>query len=217
MKKPERFTKKLLVEGNDDQHVIWALCEKFRVRENFDVIDCGGIEQLLTQIPVRYKQSNVEIVGIIIDADVNINSRWDSLKDILTSLGFTIPNEIPIDGFIAKNIENKTVGVWIMPNNQLNGMLEDFISFLVPKDDKLMPIVDSTLENLESNNLNRYSLTHKSKVKIHTWLSWQESPGMPMGLAITKRFLTTDNSNCFFLINWLSKLFKELVNREMAL
>lgn len=56
MKRSEKFKKKLLVEGNDDQHVIWALCEKFGVVENFDVIDCEGVENLLNQIPVRFKQ-----------------------------------------------------------------------------------------------------------------------------------------------------------------
>ena len=42
----ERFKKKLLVEGNDDQHVIWALCEKYSVKESFDVVDCSGIDSL---------------------------------------------------------------------------------------------------------------------------------------------------------------------------
>ena len=42
MKIKEKYTQKLLVEGNDDQHVIWALCEKFNIPEVFDVIDCGG-------------------------------------------------------------------------------------------------------------------------------------------------------------------------------
>ena len=43
MKVKEKFLKKLLVEGNDDQHVIWALCEKYKIPETFDVIACGGI------------------------------------------------------------------------------------------------------------------------------------------------------------------------------
>lgn len=213
MKKPERFKKKLLVEGNDDQHVIWALCDKFGIYENFDVIDCEGVENLLNQIPVRFKQSSIETVGIIIDADTDIGSRWNSLNHILSLQGFIMPNEIPKDGFITKNIESKTVGVWIMPNNQLDGMLEDFISFLVPKDDNLMPIVDSTLEYLESNDLNRYSLTHKAKAKIHTWLSWQEDPGTPMGLAITKRYLTVYNGDCLSFNRWLSRLFEENVKQ----
>ena len=34
------FNKQLLVEGNDDMHVIMALCQKFTVAQNFEIIDC---------------------------------------------------------------------------------------------------------------------------------------------------------------------------------
>ena len=203
----EKFSSQLLVEGNDDQHVIWALCVKFNLKQNFEVIDCKGIERLYGQIPVRFKQSGINTIGIIVDADTNLQSRWTSLKSLLTAQGFNIPNDLPANGLILSNTDNKRIGVWIMPNNNLNGMLEDFISFLVPKDDKLLPIVNATLQNLEDNHLNKYSITHKSKAAIHSWLSWQEEPGTPMGLGITKRYLTKDEETCLQLTNWLKALF----------
>jgi hypothetical protein len=155
MKKPEYF-KMLLVEGKDDLHVIKTLCQRFEVPENFDVIDCEGIEKLLAQISVRYKQSNINTIGIVIDADTDLVGRWSSLKHILSFLEFRLPQEIPKEGFITKNKDDKKVGIWIMPNNKLDGMLEDFMSFLIPKEDRLMTIVDSTLESLEQNNLNKW-------------------------------------------------------------
>jgi hypothetical protein len=203
----EKFSSQLLVEGNDDQHVIWALCVKFNLKQNFEVIDCKGIEKLYEQIPVRFKQSGINTIGIIVDADTNLQSRWTSLKGLLTTQGFTMPEELPAEGLILSNADNKRIGVWIMPNNNLNGMLEDFISFLVPKDDQLLPIVNATLQNLEDEKLNKYSITHKSKAAIHSWLSWQEDPGTPMGLGITKRYLTTDEETCLQLTNWLTALF----------
>lgn len=206
MKVREKYNQKLLLEGNDDKHVVWALCEKCSITESFDVIDCEGINNLLEQIPQRFKQSNIRTVGIIVDADSDIKNRWISLKSTLELLGFVLPIEIPVEGLIAKN-NGITVGVWIMPNNNLNGMLEDFISFLVPKDDKLLPIVTSTLNDIEAKNLNSYPLIHKSKAIIHTWLSWQEDPGTPMGLSITKRYLNTNVQTCEKLMNWLNNLF----------
>lgn len=208
MKINEKYNKKLLVEGNDDQHVIWALCEKFNIPKVFDVIDCAGIDNLYKSIPVRFKQTDIEVIGIIIDADVNLNDRWTYVKNLLSNQGFKLPENLPNEGLVLSN-GNIKVGVWIMPSNNINGMLEDFISFLVPKDDKLLPIVDATLNEIENEKLNRYSLIHKSKAKIHSWLSWQEDPGTPMGLSITKRYLTTDNETCKHLIDWLQKLFVE--------
>ncbi len=107
-------------------------------------------------------------------------------------------------------MENETqkVGVWIMPNNNTNGMLEDFISFLVPENDQLMPIAESTLMEIEKCKLNKYSDIHKSKAKIHTWLAWQEEPGKPMGQSITKKYLTIENECCELFIEWIRKLFE---------
>ncbi len=203
----EKFSSQLLVEGNDDQHVIWALCVKFKLEENFEVVDCKGIDKLYEQIPVRFKQSEISTIGIIIDADADLKGRWTSLKSLLLQQGFDIPEKLPTNGLILTNEANKRIGVWIMPNNDLNGMIEDFIAFLVPKDDKLLPIVNSTLKEIEDKKLNKYSLTHKSKAAIHSWLSWQEDPGTPMGLGITKKYLTTDEETCLRLTNWLTLLF----------
>ena len=207
MKQKEQFHKKLLVEGNDDQHVIWALCEKFKVPETFDVINCDGIDNLFKQIPARLKQSHLEALAIIIDADTEIKNRWETLKSVFSKQEITLPNEIPGEGLIFK-INHLTISVWVMPNNELNGMLEDFISFLIPKEDKLLQIANQTLYAIEKEKLNNYIPAHKSKALIHTWLSWQGDPGTPMGLAITKKFLTTEEENCNKLINWLSTSFQ---------
>jgi hypothetical protein len=86
-------------------------------------------------------------------------------------------------------------------------MLEDFITFLVPQNDKLLPIVDTTLNHIETQKLHQYADTHKAKAKIHTWLAWQENPGTPLGASITKRYLSTDDKICLSFVNWLNDLF----------
>ena len=210
-------TSLLLVEGNDDFHVIHALCKQFNVSVrnlenpeggNFSVVDCKGIDNLNDRIKIIFKTSlSLTMVGVIIDADIDLQIRWNTLKTILTEQGFTFPDVMPENGLILTNEQNRTIGVWIMPNNNLNGMLEDFISFLVPTDDQLLPIVKSTLTDIEEKHLNKYTMNHKSKAEIHTWLAWQEEPGTPMGSSITKRYLTTETETCQALINWLIRLF----------
>jgi hypothetical protein len=96
-----------------------------------------------------------------------------------------------------------------MPDNQLKGMLEDFIAMLVPAADTLMPVVDCSLAYLEQNGLNLYAEAHKPKTKIRTWLAWQKDPETSRGTAISKKILETDNEICRKFIEWLTKLFKE--------
>jgi hypothetical protein len=208
MKVKEVFNKKLLVEGNDDQHVIWALCERHQIPANFDVIDCGGIDNLEKKIPIMFKVSGVEVVGIIIDADENLQLRWDALRSCLSAIGFVVPDTLPKAGLIVENALYRA-GVWIMPDNNSNGMLEDFISFLVPRGDALLPVVQSTLSSIEARKLNKYALTHKSKAAIHTWLAWQEAPGTPIGLSITKKYLTVTDVACQAFVEWIKKLFSQ--------
>jgi hypothetical protein len=51
--------------SKDDQHVIWVLCEKYKISENFDVMDCGSVNEVYKAIPVRFKQSEIDTIGII--------------------------------------------------------------------------------------------------------------------------------------------------------
>ena len=96
-----------------------------------------------------------------------------------------------------------------MPDNNNNGMIEDFIRFLIPDDDKLSNKATKILDEIENEKSNKYNLIHKPKAFIHTWLAWQESPGTPLGKAITTRYLTIENREIADkFIEWVSKLYR---------
>ena len=203
----------LLVEGNDDLHVIAALCQKFQIEENFYIEDCRGVSNLLQGLPVRLKGAGeIHTMGIVIDADIDLNSRWKEIKYILIKSGkySLIPEEFPKDGLILlpNNRDDIKIGVWIMPNNEVNGMLEDFISFLIPETDELTKPVKEALNSIETKGVNRYANIHRSKAYMHTWLAWQEEPGTPMGLAITKKYLSTSPQICNSFVEWIKKLYE---------
>lgn len=206
------MTQTLLVEGNDDRFLIYALCEKFNVKETFKVEDCQGLDNIIIGFPIRLKgDGEIKTIGIVVDADVNIQSRWRQIRDVLvnSNLYADIPEECPSDGLILLpiNPDDIKVGVWIMPNNRSNGMLEDFATFLIPKDDSLLPEVDKVLTDIETRKLNRYNPTHHSKARIHTWLAWQKDPGTPLGWAVTKKYLSATPSICQDFVNWLNALY----------
>lgn len=202
-----KLPKKLLVEGNDDLHVVLALCQNFNIPENFEIIDSKGIDNMLLQLPERVKESDVTAIGIMVDADTNIENRWNSIRSILLAQEYSVPELLPANGLVLTHADKPLVGVWIMPDNSTNGMLEDFIRFLVPHDDRLLPVIEQNLQDIESNQLNRYNPVHKSKAVIHSWLAVQEDPGTPMGLSITKRYLSANKETCQSLINWINSTF----------
>jgi hypothetical protein len=146
-----------------------------------------------------------ERIGVAVDADENLETRWKQFADILTKAGYTnIPKTPDPAGTIVYSPDLPIVGIWLMPNNQLPGKLENFISFLVPKDDALWREAESVVQNLPEK---RFQKKDEIKAHVHTWLAWQEDPGTPMGLAITKRYLQHDSEEAQSLVNWLTKLF----------
>lgn len=202
----------LMVEGNDDLHVISALCQKFDVPETFDIVDSKGIDPLLDTLPVSLKgPAETKAIGIVIDADTDMAARWNAVRKVLTDCGMygDIPESCPSEGLILDPTlpDDIRFGAWLMPDNSSDGMLENFITLLIPDNDKLLATVDRTLTEIERDKLARYSMVHHEKARIHTWLAWQKSPGTPMGQAITKHYLTTEPAICGLFIDWLNRLF----------
>jgi hypothetical protein len=199
----------LLVEGINDKAVFGSIFKHHKLPEGFKIEVKGDVEKLIRSIPVHVK-TDVKTIGIVIDADFNIDNqrnRWEAIKNKLTNIGYNVPDELNPEGTIIKNDELPVIGIWVMPDNNSDGMLEDFVTFLVPEDDELMPFVDETLIDLEEKGLNKYKGIHRAKARIHTWLAWQESPGTPMGLAITKKYLDIEKEECQIFVKWITNLF----------
>lgn len=201
-----------MVEGNNDFHVIVNLCEKCGLDNIFDPENKETINKLLEGFSVLLKGSgNLKNLGILVDADRDLNGRWNQIRRIIAASGKyeDIPIDMPREGLILSPVDSDDIkiGVWILPDNNFDGMLEDFILQLIPSDDQLLPLADSVLVALEKRELNRYNPIHRSKAKMHTWLAWQEVPGSPMGKAIGFNYIPTSSSLCHNFVDWLDRLF----------
>jgi len=93
-----------------------------------------------------------------------------------------------------------------MPDNTIPGMIEHFIGLLRPKNDVLWPLAEKVVQQVANTDC-RFPTTQMAKARIHTWLAWQKEPGMPMGQAITARYLDADAPHALRLISWIRDLF----------
>lgn len=212
MSTQEKFSYKLLVEGNNDRHVVWALCERHDFPENFDVVDCQSIDRVFSQFRLRLSiPENNQRIGVMVDADVNLEKRWNTFLSLIQATGKYDCGNVKLEknGVVLapKDAAYPIVGIWIMPDNNLNGMLEDFVVSLAQPDDILMVKADEVLNALESEGIQRYKSVHRTKAKIHTFLAWQDEPGKPMGQAITAKVLDANSPNAVAFVNWLRKLY----------
>jgi len=200
----------LLVEGNNDKHVVMSLCSHYNVNDNFAIVSCDGVNEVLKRLRLSLTNSSVyERIGIVVDADNNLVSRWNSIKEILMSGNYDVSDVEPqCDGIVIDSINGKNkVGVWLMPNNKDIGMIEDFAIKMVDVNDVLMKKAETVLTELEVEGIQKYAPVHRSKAKIHSYLAWQKDPGRPIGQSITANVLDADSPVAFSFSRWLKRLF----------
>lgn len=200
----------LLVEGADDMHVIMHICGNRGVHHLDEILPQKSVEQLLANFPVRLKESDIEVLGVVLDADTDLQGRWEALRHRLTVAGYTgVPQQPTPAGTILQPPLGTLLprfGVWIMPDNQSNGILEHFLHFLVPVGSQLFQHVTSSVAAIPAGE-RRFQQIAEPKAIIHTWLAWQQEPGKPLGTAITAKFLDPNVAQVDILVGWLNALF----------
>ena len=95
-----------------------------------------------------------------------------------------------------------------MPDNQVPGILEDFLRFLVPEGDALLAHVEQSIDSIPLAQ-RKFADLRKPKARIHTytWLAWQEEPGKPFGQAISARYLDPNLPTANIFAGWLQRTF----------
>jgi hypothetical protein len=196
----------ILVEGVDDEHVVKHVYGGNIPTQQFEVRENKGYPKLKKILPVVLDESDLKRLGIVVDADEDVKSRWEELLNIFNQAGYeNVPSIPDSKGTILTAQEKPVVGIWIMPNNQISGKLEDFLSLMVPPNDSLWPIAQKAVESLP-NEEKRFKPKDVIKATIHTWLAWQERPGKRFGAAIHKNFLDANAPHAQDFRNWLNKL-----------
>lgn len=208
----KEFPYKLFVEGPNDCHVISSLCGCHKVHENFNIVSCGSVEKVIGNFKLALTNPTVyQRIGIVVDADVDVEKRWRQLEGILKDSGKYDCSDLNLssDGLVLSPIDSydAIIGVWIMPNNSLQGMLEDFVFSLVPAENPLIRKAETVLSELEEEGTQQYKAVHRSKAKVHTFLAWQDEPGRPMGQAITAHIMDANAGQAKAFVDWLDKLF----------
>ncbi len=226
----------MLVEGPDDYHVLQHLLTAhgvdkripyrldgfrnppkpsaedeivFRVLGGVQNVRKGMVEFLATQLKIT---GDLKRLGVVVDADADCAARWQSLRNVLVKSGYTdTPKQANPLGTILEHAlepdERPRVGIWIMPNNKDAGAMEHFFALLLTPDDTLWERARLCIEQIPAED--RLFKDAFIKAHVHTWLAWQETPGLPMGRAIAKpgKYLNANAPNALQLLDWLRRLF----------
>lgn len=212
----------LHVEGNDDGHVIRHLLHRHGIdcpmrgmhmaahgstTSAPEIKAAGDVQNVLDAIRPAVSVSNGRAVGFVLDADMMPQNRWDAVCDRLQGFGLELPSKIPNEGFVDDIPAFKArVGVWIMPDNRNSGALEQFLQSLVDQQDTLLPLAETATANAKKKGA-RFSDAKLRKAVLHTWLAWQEEPGLRYGTAIGARYFRHDPPTAQAFVAWYRSVF----------
>ena len=200
--------KVLLVEGDTDCHVVMALCQAHNVPEIFGIYQCGSDDGVLKRLNgLITRPDPPQVIGVMLDADnPSLDGRWKAISKKLQNYSYELPSTPDANGTIVKsNDEEPKLGFWLMPNNQVSGMLEDFCAELA--DPNSLAFARECVTQAQSRNLTTFKEVHRSKAEIHTYLAWHDEPDNPLGRAITKQALRPNTDLAIKFTNWLTRLF----------
>lgn len=200
--------KMVLTEGTSDCHVIAALCKKHKLPDGFTIYDCGSDDQVIKFLNASIAGATPpEILGVVIDADnPSLQGKWNKLKKVLEGHGYNVPDAPANGGTILEKEGCTKVGVWLMPDNTVDGMLEHFCAKMASPES--IDYAKNCALKAREDGIGNFIDNHIPKAIIHTFLSWQNSPGMPLGAAITAKTFNHNIEIANSFVLFLKTLFK---------
>jgi hypothetical protein len=206
----------LLVEGRDEQYLLPFFMDHYVEwgdrKDDWivEIKELDGIENLLRPgvIEAESKTPGLKALGVIVDANDSLASRWMRVRERFRRISSNFPNEPVSTGLIHVTPDGLRVGVWIMPDNRSSGMLETFMGFLLSPDrSDLWDLVQASCDRaIEIPDC--FSPSHRDKARIHTFLAWIEPPGLSLPHAVLKRAFDVELPHALSFARWFMSLYQ---------
>ena len=210
----------LLVEGETDRSFFCEVLNKLNLQVAVKVApprDLGGShntkEGVFNYLPTllnQFPDGTLVNLAVVVDADSEPNGGYqrtlERVTRIVSPLRYSLSSE-PIGGLIYKHEDGLgDFGLWIMPDNTQEGMLEDWLKQCIhPNEQALFNHAVSVVGELPFPP--KFREIHKTKAEVSTWMAWQKKPGHGLYRAIEDNLLDTDSLLYQKLINWLRHIY----------
>lgn len=199
---PERL---LLVEGQDDKHIVRRLHERFSSDLVFSIRVAGNVEKCIEAIIPEMQVSGRKAVGVLVDADDAPLKRWNEVRSRFREADVTIPGRPAPDGAIINSQQSPRIGIWLMPDNKSAGEIENFIRDMIPENDPVWPLSQRYIDNIP-NKHRKFRQRKALRAQLYAWLATRRLPGR-MGAAIKSGDLNARAANSMRFMDWLRALF----------
>lgn len=220
----------LIVEGVGDQSFINAFleCEGLNIDLDVRVVTAPDIDsdinyttkqavfQSLSTVIKQLNDGRYTRIGILVAMDYAQQSRKPIKQQNLEQLSSALnPHNFRLDvqstdakGLFFRNPDfDHPIAVWLMPNNQDEGYLEDWIESCIA--DKQASYFDSA-EQFVNDVSNAHLKPHvTTKAKVYTWLAIQPKPSQDLSRCLSPKYDLVDRNSTDYqkFKHWLIATF----------
>jgi hypothetical protein len=213
----------ILVEGPGDEDFIKGFLKKIGKQdvEVFPPKHLGGsgngINNVLGFIPVLINQLRTGIIdkaAIVVDADyTGINGgfsiRRKQITDLLAVDGYAIPVNPPAQAgrgeIFFNSLGQEPIGLFILPDHQNDGMLENFLKTLVVDSPYTAVLEHATATVGALPNVLFNQQLHTAKAEIGTFLAWQRRPPSYASICLLDNIFDASAASAQDFVSWVNK------------
>lgn len=227
-------SKILLVEGEGDKNFFEVLFKKIRlkVKVQTTVPEDHGAEKngkskivsLLETLIDSLRDGQITNMAVVVDADYKqdgggYQQTIDRIKKKIKPKGYDSGHKIVGSGLsFPHNDGLSNFGLWVMPDNQSDGMFEDWIKKIVKKEE--LPLFEHAVRTVNDLQEKKFKPIHSSKAEIASWMAWQKIPGEALCVAIKddakEELIDLQAESAVQLITWLRHIYCAEIAGEVA-
>lgn len=196
----------MLVEGLSDSRFLWHIRNNLALTLSFDIETKSGRSALIDGIYPELLPNVRRTVGVLVDADDDHEARWGEVSSRIAEGGIqTPPTPDPAGTVINNEPPLPRVGIWIMPDNQSPGELEDFVIDMIPDDDPVWPRSVNYINGIPRVE-RRFTDGKIDRSKLYAWLATRRNPPH-IGAAIGAGDFDLRTERCQRFVAWLERLY----------
>ena len=221
---PDEASHVLLVEGQDDKHMVGQLCDQCPLfsadrsghdwsvtlisnSQTFAIKETGSQSELLDAIHLEVAVSGRKVLGMVLDADRDLKKCWANIEEKFSQTRVQLPVVPDPAGTIVHEQDlHPRIGIWLMPDNKSRGELENFALRMMSRHDAIWPLSRSYIDNIPEGD-RKFRPSQTDKAKLYAWLATRREPGR-MGAAVGAGDLEINGPLCRDFFKWLVRLFE---------
>ena len=214
----------LLVEGESDKLLFSVVGDFTRIDPVIKVVppsevsgaqnSKGGVFAILPTLLNQISDGTIKRFAVIVDADhpgnhgMGYRKTLDQFAGIVREFGYNRihPKGLRAGILFGHNDGLSDLGLCIMPDNRIDGSVEDWIKYCVHETDS--PLHQNACRAVETlAKPRKFSEFNRVKAEIATWLAWQAIPGQGAHAACRAGLIDRNKDLFVGLTNWLSQVF----------